>query len=329
MLRTGVIGVGSMGQNHVRIYHENANLVGVADLDKEAVKKVAERYNTKYYTDYKKLLKNVDAVSIAVPTALHYKVAMNAIIAGKHVLIEKPICSNIGDGEKLIQRADEQGVVLAVGHVERYNPVVRFAKEALKKKQFGNIISISARRVSSYPSRIKDVGVILDMGIHDIDVIRYLANSEIKTVYALAGSTGNTKFDDHANILLSFNNKISGFVEVNWLTPMKVRTLSMTCSKNFVEADYMKQSVKVSSSKLVDYNVKDLFKTSFEFDEREVFLKKEEPLKNEITDFLNAVKKKKKPLVTGKDGLKALRIALAATKSYKLGRQITMRDFDG
>jgi len=324
MLRAGVIGVGSMGQNHARIYHENANLVGVADLDKEAVKKVGERYNTKYYADYKKLLKNVDVVSIAVPTGLHYKVSMDAINAGKHVLIEKPICNNIRDGEKLIQRADEQGVVLAVGHVERHNPIVRFAKEALKKKRFGDVISIAARRVSSFPSRIKDVGVILDIGIHDIDVIRYLAGSEIKTVYALAGKTGNTKFDDHANILLSFNNNISGFVEVNWLTPMKVRTLSLTCSKNFVELDYMKQSVKISSSKLVEYNVKDLFKTSFEFDVREISLKKEEPLRNEIYDFMNAIKKKRKPLVTGNDGLKALQIALAAERSYKDGKQISM-----
>ena len=324
MLRAGVIGVGSMGQNHARIYHENANLVGVADLDKEAVKKVGERYNTKYYADYKKLLKNVDVVSIAVPTGLHYKVATDAISAGKHVLIEKPICNNIRDGEKLIQRADEQGVVLAVGHVERHNPIVRFAKEALKKKRFGDVISIAARRVSSFPSRIKDVGVILDIGIHDIDVIRYLAGSEIKTVYALAGKTGNTKFDDHANILLSFNNNISGFVEVNWLTPMKVRTLSLTCSKNFVELDYMKQSVKISSSKLVEYNVKDLFKTSFEFDVREISLKKEEPLRNEIYDFMNAIKKKRKPLVTGNDGLKALQIALAAERSYKDGKQISM-----
>ncbi|MBU4189734.1 MAG: Gfo/Idh/MocA family oxidoreductase [Candidatus Thermoplasmatota archaeon] len=324
MLRAGVIGVGSMGQNHARIYHENANLVGVADLDKEAVKKVGKRYNTKYYTDYKKLLKNVDVVSIAVPTGLHYKVSMDAINAGKHVLIEKPICNNIRDGEKLIQRADEQGVVLAVGHVERHNPIVRFAKEALKKKRFGDVISIAARRVSSFPSRIKDVGVILDIGIHDIDVIRYLADSEIKTVYALAGSTGNAKFDDHANVLLSFNNNISGFVEVNWLTPMKVRTLSLTCSKNFVELDYMKQSVKISSSKLVEYNVKDLFKTSFEFDVREISLKKEEPLRNEIYDFMNAIKKKRKPLVTGNDGLKALQIALAAERSYKDGKQISM-----
>lgn len=322
MLKVGVIGVGRMGQNHARIYHENMDLVGVADSDREAVKTIAERYNTKYYTDYKNLLKNVDAVSIAVPTGLHYKVSMDAINAGKHVLIEKPICNNIRDGEKLIQRADEQGVVLAVGHVERHNPVVRFAKEALKKKRFGDVISIAARRVSSFPSRIKDVGVILDIGIHDIDVIRYLADSEIKTVYALAGSTGNTKFDDHANVLLSFNNNISGFVEVNWLTPMKVRNLSLTCSKNFVELDYMKQSVKISSSKLVEYNVKDLFKTSFEFDVREISLKKEEPLRNEIYDFMNAIKKKRKPLVTGNDALKALQIALAAERSYKDGRQI-------
>ncbi|PJB22212.1 MAG: hypothetical protein CO114_01270, partial [Euryarchaeota archaeon CG_4_9_14_3_um_filter_38_12] len=219
---------------------------------------------------------------------------------------------------------DEQGVVLAVGHVERHNPVVRFAKEALKKKRFGNVISIAARRVSLYPARIKDVSVVLDIGIHDIDVIRYLTGSEIKTVYALAGKTGNTKFEDYANILLSFNNNISGFVEVNWLTPMKVRKLSLTCTKNFVEADYMNQSVRISSSKLVGYDVTDLFKTSFEFDEREMFLKKEEPLKNEIIDFMNAIKKKRKPLVTGNDGLKALQIALAAERSYKEGKQISM-----
>ena len=180
MLRVGVIGVGSMGQNHARVFSEMADLVGVVDKDRETGKIVAERFNTESFENYEDLLrKGVDAVSIATPTALHYQVSKDAIESGVHVLVEKPMCSTIEEAEKLVGLAESAGLTLAVGHIERHNPVVDFAKKGIRDGRYGDVITISARRVSSLPTRIRDVGVILDLGIHDIDVMRYLLGSEV------------------------------------------------------------------------------------------------------------------------------------------------------
>ncbi len=330
MLNVGVIGVGSMGQNHARVYSEIANLVGISDNDPLAATNISKRFNTKCFNDYKKLLEldNLDAVSIATPTELHFEIGMAAINSGKHVLIEKPFTTTILDGEKLIGFAKEQNVILAVGHIERHNPVVKFTKDMLKNKKFGDLISISSRRVSSYPPRVRDVGVIFDLAIHDIDVFRYLVGDPIKSVYGLAGithSNGNSNFEDHANILLEFEGKsgtIPGFIEVNWLTPMKVRKVSLTCSSNFVEFDYQTQSLEVSSSTLIDYDLSNLYHLPQKYDTRTISIKPEEPLKNELLDFLNAIESSTLPLVSGAEGLAALRVVQAAVESYKNKKRI-------
>lgn len=326
MLRTGVIGVGSMGQNHARVYSEISDLVGIADSNKRIAKEIASRFRTKWCTAYKELLKSdVEAVTISTPTVTHYKVAMDAIRAGKHVLIEKPISDKVKNAKKIIDEAEREGVVLAVGHVERHNPIVKFTKERVERGEFGKVISVSARRVSSFPARIRDVGVIHDLGIHDIDVMRYIVESDVEKVYTLAGSSDKGRFEDYADILLKFRNGINGSIQVNWLTPMKVRIISLTCSKSFVTLNYTEQSIKISSSSLGQIDTADLYHLPLEFDVQEISLRKQEPLKNELLDFLNAIEKGKEPLVTGDDGLKALEIADAALKSYKSGREIKMR----
>jgi UDP-N-acetylglucosamine 3-dehydrogenase len=275
---------------------------------------------------------NVDAVTIATPTETHFDIGMAAINAGKHVLMEKPFTSKIEQGEKLIQAAKEQNVILAVGQIERYNPVVRFTKDMLTSDKFGQLISLSSRRVSSFPARIKDVGVILDLGIHDVDVMRYLVGLEIKSVYCLAGITNvdsNNKFEDHANILLEFNdgnNVIPAFIEVNWMTPMKVRKVSLTCSKNFVEFDYITQSLEISSSTIIDYDISNLYYLPQKYDIRKISIKPEEPLRNEHEDFLNAINASGKPLVTGEEGLETLRIAHAAVESYRGNKKIFINE---
>lgn len=333
MLGVGVIGIGAMGQNHARIYSETANLIGVADVDQQKAMTTAKRTNTKWFSNYEELLSipELEAVSIATPTVTHFEVAKKAIERGKHVLIEKPICSSIEEAKKLIELAEDMGVVLSVGHIERHNPVVLFTKDMLSKNQFGELISISSRRVSSFPARIKDVGVILDLGIHDIDVQRYMVGGEIDRIYALAGRNSkdnHTKFEECANILLSFDNGISGFIEVNWLTPMKVRRTSLTCSENFVELDYMTQSLQISSSAPMDFEESNLFHIPQKYDIRRMSLSLQEPLKNEILDFLNSIKNKRKPLVTAMDGLRAIQAARAAVKSYKEKRIIDREEFD-
>ena len=327
MQKTGVIGVGVMGQNHARIYSEISTLVGISDTNQQLGKEIAKRFNIKFYKDYKELLNDdIEAVSIATPTTTHYKIATDALKAGKHILVEKPFCSTIDEATKLDNMAKEKDLTLAIGLIERHNPIVKFIKESIQKDEFGKIISINARRVSSFPPRVKDVGVIIDLAIHDIDIIRYLTNSEIDTVYAIGGGGGSGKFEDHANILLDMENEINGFIEVNWLTPMKVRKLSLTCSRRYVEAEYIDQSITVSSSKVLDLDTQDIYSTPLENDIRHIHLKKQEPLKNELLNFLNAIIEKKRPLVTGEDGIQSLTVATAAVKSLKEKRPIKLNE---
>ena len=335
MMNVGVIGVGSMGQNHARVYSEIANLIGVSDANEDAVSKISERFNTKEFIDYHDLISrdDINAVSIATPTNTHYQIGIDAINAGKHVLMEKPFTSTIEEGKKLILAAKEQKVTLAVGQIERHNPVVRFVKDILLNKKFGELISLTSRRVSSFPARIRDVGVILDLGIHDIDVMRYLVGTRILSVYCLAGMATineSKEFEDHANILLEFSGidndscAIPGFIEVNWLTPMKVRKVSLTCSRNTADFDYITQSLEVSKSTIIDYDISNLYYLPQKYEIQKISIKPEEPLRNELMDFLSAVKENKIPLVTGEDGLETLRIAKAAVESYKNKKKINI-----
>jgi UDP-N-acetylglucosamine 3-dehydrogenase len=324
MLNVGVIGIGLMGQNHARVYSEIANLVGISDSDKEILRKVSKRFNVKGYKEFQGLLelKDLDAVSISSPTSTHFEMVNAAIEAGKHVLVEKPMGGELKKARELVANAKKKGVVLAAGFIERYNPVVGLTKSLIEKKEFGEVISVSSRRVSSFPSRIKDVGVILDLGIHDIDVIMYLLGSKVKSVYALAGETGQKEFEDHANILLEFENGIFAFIEINWLTPMKVRKVSLTCSQNFVEMDYINQSLQISSSTIKKLDTGNLYRIPQEYEERKIEVERREPLKNELIDFLNAIEKGGEPLVSGKEGVKTLEIAHAAMLSVEKGEKI-------
>jgi UDP-N-acetylglucosamine 3-dehydrogenase len=209
--------------------------------------------------------------------------------------------------------------VLGGGFVERHNPVVDFAKKGIQSGEYGELITLASRRVSSLPSRIKDVGVVMDLGIHDIDVIQHIADQDARSVYALGGHGNGLEFEDHANILIDFDKGATGFVEVNWLTPMKVRKLALTCSKNFVEIDYMEQSAQVCSSSFKPFEAGNLFNVPLEFDLRRIALRKEEPLRRELNDFVDAVKKGRPPLVSGESAVKTLRIAEAALRSVRSG----------
>jgi UDP-N-acetylglucosamine 3-dehydrogenase len=329
MTKVGVVGVGSMGRNHARVLAELGALGGVADPDAKARAEVAARFGVKGYADHREMLEHVDAVVVATPTKYHMATVIDAAEKGKHVLCEKPIAATVRDGREMLAVARKAGIVLAVGMIERHNPVVGFAKVALAEKRFGELVSLSARRVSAMPGRIKDVGCVLDLGIHDIDVMRYLAGSPAKSVYALTGMQGEAAFEDHADVLIEFGNGVSGVSQTNWLTPMKVRRLSMTCMKNFVELDYMTQGVTISSSQYVSLDQGDLFHAPLEFDIRNISLKKQEPLKNELSDFISAIKNGGTPLVSGEEGLESMRVALAAIASSAGKRKVDMEDFGG
>ena len=304
MLRVGVVGVRNMGRHHERIYSElskegKIEFVGVADANLERGKEVASQFKAKAFGDYKELIGEVDAVSIAVPTSLHKQVALDFIENGVSVLIEKPIAESIESAQEIIRAAKKNNVTLMVGHVERFNPGVLKLKEILDENLIGKVVTLTAKRVGPLPPQIKDVGVIIDLEVHDIDVMSFLVGRNVRKVYTRAGSAKNPlELEDYAIIMLDFENA-TGVVETNWLTPHKVRTLSVVGTEGIAELNYITQ-------KLILYNHEWVKEAKVQF---------KEPLRNELEHFIECVKKKKKPLVNGEEGLHALVVAIKALES--------------
>ncbi len=309
-MRIGIIGIGVMGEYHARVYSEIAKsnadiyLAGIADIDKTHVEAIAKKYGTKLYTDYNELLdSNLDAVSICVPTSLHYNVAIAAIQKGIHgILIEKPICDNLNQANDIVKFARDKGVVLTIGHVERFNPAVLLMKKIIDSGRLGRMVSISAKRVGPHPPTSKDTGVIIDLAVHDMDIICYLFGAVPTDVYAFAGE-GDNGLEDRASIMLKFSEQRAGVLDTNWLTARKIRTLDIVGLEAVAHLDYIEQKVTISEH---------------EKDE-EIKFTKQEPLMKELTHFVNVMRGNDKPLVTGQDGIMALKLALAAVKSYRTG----------
>jgi UDP-N-acetylglucosamine 3-dehydrogenase len=326
-LKVGVIGAGSMGRNHVRVLSEIANLVGVCDISEKSAMEIGSKFNVPYFTDLETFIKEtgVEAVCIATPTTHHVDAAITCLEDGIDLLVEKPIAATVEDGKRIIDTAKKNGRTLAVGMIERHNPVVKFTREMIEKGEFGRLVTIMSRRVSNFPVRISDVGVITDIGVHDIDVLRYLSGSEATSVYALGGKVKSEKYEDHATILISFANGMEGVVEVSWLTPMKLRKITITGVEGVAEMDYVDQELMVSTSSTFDKDKFNLWKIPQIYDMRRIRVRNEEPLKRELVDFLEAIVNKKAPLVTGEDGLRSLQIAKAAEESIRNGRKVDLQ----
>ena len=312
-INVGVVGVGAMGENHVRVYHkmEEANLVAVSDVSERALKKIEKKYDTNGFTQFSELLENpeIEAVSVCVPTTFHHDVVMEAIKNKKHVLVEKPIAFTVEEAEEMIAAAKEAGVKLATGHVERFNPAVQKAKELIENEVIGDLVTISAKRVGPFPPRIKDVGVAIDLAIHDLDVMNFLIEAPVKQVYATMSSIlDQSDFEDHAEIMVSFDEDITGILEVNWLTPYKRRQIEITGTDGIITIDYIDQSIEVYGKFAQDIQIKPV-----------------EPLSEELNSFLCKIEADEEPEITGEDGLKALKMVLAANKSSKEHSPINFR----
>lgn len=310
-LGVAVVGTGSWGQNHVRVYNELAEteLVAVCDVNLERAQAVAEKFGVKGYTDSGKLLKreDVEAVSICVGSTKLAEEAVKALEAGKHVLVEKPMASNVQQAEKIVDLARRNDLRLMVGFIERFNGVQRF-KEAIDRGKIGTIVSATARRLSKWPERIGDVGVVKDMAIHDIDVMRHIFAEDPIAVYANAGNLNHREFEDYAQIILTFEDEKTAFIEANWLTPQKVRSLRAAGSKATMSLNYLTHEITLETG-----------------EETQTRNHCEEPLKLELRHFASCVSEDKEPSVTGVDGLKALLIAEAALKSASKHRTIELR----
>ncbi len=305
-VRVGVIGVGQMGKHHARVYSEipHAKLVGVVDVREDVVKNVARMYNTEAYTDYLKLLDaGVDAVSIAVPTSLHKDVAIDVAEYGVDMLIEKPIADNILNAKKILKAAKKSGVKIMVGHIERFNPAVLKLKEVISSGLLGDILSMSGKRVGPYSPRVRDVGVIVDLAVHEIDTMSYLYDDRAISVYAVAGRSGmcSHSFEDYASIVLRFTNSRVGIIETNWLTSRKIRTLTVVGTRGVATIDYIDKTLTICKNG----------------DVYSVDVEKREPLKNELETFLRYVMYDEEPKPSGEDGLYVLSVAISAINSWK------------
>lgn len=309
-INVGVIGVGAMGYNHARVYYrlKNANLMAVSDIMKGTLQKVANKYDTVGYVDYENLLEipEIEVVSVCVPTTHHYRVVMDALEHDKHVLVEKPIAFTLEEAEEMVKTARKRGLKLGTGHVERFNPAVQKARELIENDVIGDVVSASAKRVGPFPPRIKDVGVTIDLAIHDLDVMHYLFSEPVAEVYAVMGSIlEKCEYEDHAEIMTKFKSGITGILEVNWLTPYKRRKLAITGTDGIINVDYIDQRLDVYGKFAQDVDIKH-----------------EEPLKNEIKSFLMSVINDEEPEITGEDGIYALRTVLAAMKSAREHRPV-------
>jgi predicted dehydrogenase len=304
-LRVGVVGVGVMGRHHARVYSQmgGVSLVGVSDVSLESAEKVASQYKTKAFGDYRDLIKaGVDAVTIAVPTTLHRNIALDFIDNGVHVLVEKPIADTLEAGREIIQRAKEKDVKLMVGHIERFNPIIPVLKKSIESSK---VISISITRVGPLPPRIKDVGVVVDIGVHDIDLIRYLTGSEFKKIFSLAQASVAAK-EDIAMLSFVMDNGVLAHITTDWLTPYKVREISISTKEKFIRGNFITQKVsEYSSWENSSYIVKDLF------------VPFGEPLMLEQQAFVKSIRDNTPVPVSGEDGLKALEVALKCLDSQK------------
>jgi len=312
-LGTAVIGAGFWGRNHARNLKElsETRLVAICDRDETKAKAVAELFGVDAYSHSSKMLKrqDVEAVTVCTWSTNLAKEAMAALKAGKHVLVEKPMANNVKEAEKILELAKKRQRCLMVGFLMRFIPGLQRIKQAIDKGEIGTVVYVTARRVSQWPERLGDVGVIKDLAIHDIDVTRYLLDDEPVEVYAKAGNFRHKKFEDHAQIMVTFKGRRTAFIEANWLTPYKIRKLAITGSEAIMTLDYITQEITIETAGQTlapRYEVK-------------------EPLKLELQNFANSILNNREPMTTGVDGLKALQIAEAASKSAQTGKAIELK----
>ncbi len=301
-LRVGVIGVGSLGQHHARVYTElpGAVLVGVADADAARAREIASRHRVAAYADYRDLLPQIQAASVVVPTNLHFQVAVDCLRAGIHILVEKPMAADVAQAREMVALAAAKKSVLQVGHIERFNPAVRAAAGFVESPKF-----IEVTRIAPYAARGTDVPVVLDLMIHDIDIILSFVGSPLERVSAIGFNLVSDQ-EDIANARLEFADGCVANVTASRISTKKERKIRFFQRNAYINIDYMKPEVKIYRLKGEPKGALDLARM---VDYREPRLDKIEPLKAELESFVRCVREGGEPLVSGRDGLRALEVA--------------------
>jgi UDP-N-acetylglucosamine 3-dehydrogenase len=327
-MKAAVIGVGSMGRNHARVYAEleEVQLVAVSDLDLSRAEKVASQFGVRAYGDHVTMLEKEkpDLISVVVPTREHLNVARAAIERGIHVLVEKPIASTLAEGQEMIRLAEQYGVKLSVGHIERFNPAIIELKQRLECGELGRVFEIHARRLGPFPPRIRDVGVVIDLATHDLDIMRCLVGSPVQRIYAEMERRIHTEHEDLLLGLLKFADGTLGILDINWLTPTKIRELVVTGERGMFVANYLTQELRLYKNNQVESNWSTVsaFCGVSEGDMIRFRIDRREPLKEELGAFAMAVAQAQLPNVTGWDGLQALALAQKIIESSRVRQSI-------
>ena len=322
VLKAAVIGVGSMGRHHARVYAElgETALVAVADVSAESGTRVGAQHGCRCYTNYREMLnaERPDLVTVAVPTSDHREVAEAALAAGAHVLVEKPIAATVAEARTLIDAAHDADRKLMVGHIVRFDPTVQALKQHLDAGELGRIFQIVCRRIGPFPSRIRDVGVVVDLAPHDLDVMRYVTGEDPTRIYAETEQQIHTDHEDLVTALLRFPSGVTGMLEINWLTPTKVRDILVTGEQGMFRADCLLQDLYFYENAAANGEMWSALRNLKGVSEGRMTrfpLQRYEPLKAELSAFVAAVVKDTVAPVTGEDGLAALKLALALVQS--------------
>jgi len=308
-IKIGVIGVGNMGQHHARVLSllKDVEIVGVADINVERGLNIASKYRVRFFEDYHDLLPYVEAVCIAVPTRLHHEVGMTCLQAGVHILIEKPIAASIAEAESLVNAAAESQCILQVGHIERFNPAFQELSKVLKTEQ---LLAVEAHRMSPYSDRANDVSVVLDLMIHDIDLLLELVASPVTRLTASGSRASDSGYLDYVTATLGFANGIVGTVTASKVTHRKIRRIAAHCKNSLTEADFLNNEILIHRQTTANY-MTDYGQVLYRQDGliEKVYTSNIEPLHAELEHFVNCVRGGNQPSVGGEQALKALRLA--------------------
>ena len=303
-IRVGVIGVGHLGAIHAKVYSrlDNVKLVGVCDCNLERAIEIGKRFKTASYSDYEDLFGKIDAASIVVPTSLHYNVAKEFLKNDIHVLIEKPVTKTLTEADELIDVAKDRKLILQVGHIERFNSAILALESYIKKPKF-----IECQRLGPFHKRVKDVGVVLDLMIHDIDIVLGLMKQDVVSIEAVGLST-ISNFEDVANVRLTFENGTIADITASRVTKDVVRKMRIFQEESYLSLDYVIQEAILFE------------KTGDKIEKKKIRIRKKEPLKKELKSFVECVRTGKRPIVSGVEGRRALQVALEIVKKITPSR---------
>ncbi len=314
VLRVGVIGVGVMGSNHARVFSDlpGIKLVGVADPDPKRRERVANIVGCETFSGIEGLIANgADAVTIAAPTHLHQDLAIDCIKRGLHVMVEKPIASSVEEGRAIIAAARNAGVTLMVGHVERFNPTVEAIKDAIRDE---DILSIAITRVGPFPPRMSNVGVVIDLAVHDIDLIRWFTDSDIVEVQPQLSSAVAER-EDIALLQFRTASGVLAHINTNWLTPFKARNVTIATRNKYIMGDLLTRQVTECFG----------FQPDGSYSMRHLSVGHAEPLRAELQAFANAIRSRQAPAVTGEEGVASLEIAIRCLETRPVPSVTTQR----